>query len=73
MKRLVLAASALAALASVPALAGDTKPAPAAAKAASHPHFNDGGTLSWSTRLADAQKEAKKAGKLIFIEFGREA
>jgi hypothetical protein len=57
---LVLAASAGA------ARAGEEKPA-------SHPHFNDGGTLSWFTRLADARTAAKKAGKLIFIEFGREA
>jgi hypothetical protein len=40
---------------------------------ASHPHFNDGGALPWSTTLADAQKSAAKAGKLIFVEFGREA
>ena len=73
MKRLALAFSTLATLASVPAFAGETKPAPAAAKAAAHPHFNDGGTLSWTTKLADAQAAAKKSGKLIFIEYGREA
>ena len=38
-----------------------------------HPHFKDGGTLSWSKKLADAQAAAKAADKLIFIEFGREA
>ena len=70
MKRLALAAALLASPAAVPAFAGDAKPE---TKLAAHPHFNDGGTLHWSTRLADAQKEAKKAGKLIFIEFGREA
>jgi len=40
-------------------------------KALTHPHFNDGGTLRWFTNLADAQKVAKKEGKLIFIEYGR--
>jgi hypothetical protein len=38
-----------------------------------HPHFNDGGTLSWYTKLADAKAAAKKADKLIFVEFGRKA
>jgi hypothetical protein len=37
-----------------------------------HPHFNDQGTLSWSTTLAGAKAEAQAAGKFIFIEFGRE-
>ena len=37
-----------------------------------HPHFNDGGTLRWYTKLADAQAVAKKEGKLVFIEYGRE-
>ena len=47
-------------------LAGDApKPAP-------HPHFDDGGTLAWSTKVADAQAAAKASGKLIFIEYGRE-
>jgi hypothetical protein len=66
MKRFLLAAAA-AAFALLPvgaALAGDGAPA-------RHPHFDDGGALSWSTKLADAQKEAKKSGKLIFIEYGR--
>ena len=40
-------------------------------KTKAHPHFNDGGTLRWYTKLADAQKVAKKEGKLIFIEYGR--
>ena len=45
-----------------------------AAKAvAHHPHFDDQGTLSWSTKLADAQTAAKAGDKLIFIEYGREA
>jgi hypothetical protein len=38
-----------------------------------HPHFNDGGTLRWFTKLADAQAAAKKEGKFVFIEYGREA
>ncbi len=38
-----------------------------------HPHFDDGGALTWSTQLADAQKAAKAADKLIFVEYGREA
>ena len=37
-----------------------------------HPHFSDGGALSWSTALADAQAAAKASDKLIFIEMGRE-
>ena len=37
-----------------------------------HPHFNDGGTLRWSTGFAAAAAAAKKEGKLIFIEYGRE-
>lgn len=38
-----------------------------------HPHFNDGGTLRWYTKLADAEAAAKKEGKFVFIEYGREA
>ena len=41
--------------------------------AQAHPHFNDGGTLSWYTTLAEAQAAAKKADKLVFIEYGRAA
>lgn len=41
--------------------------------AQAHPHFDDGGTLPWYKTLAEAQAAAKKADKLIFIEFGREA
>jgi hypothetical protein len=37
-----------------------------------HPHFDDQGTMSWHTRFADAQREARETGKRIFIEFGRE-
>ena len=41
--------------------------------AGSHPHFDDGGTLDWSEKLADAQKAAAKSGKLILVEYGRKA
>jgi hypothetical protein len=37
-----------------------------------HPHFDDGGTLRWFTKFADAQSVAKKEGKLILIEYGRQ-
>jgi hypothetical protein len=37
-----------------------------------HPHFADGGVIRWYTKLADAQAVAKKEGKLILIEYGRE-
>jgi len=38
-----------------------------------HPHFDDGGTLQWQTKLSSAKAEARKADKLIFIEYGRAA
>ena len=38
-----------------------------------HPHFDDQGTLRWYTDLGGAQSAAKRAGKLILIEYGREA
>lgn len=50
--------------------AGDT---PAAGAKTPHPHCNDGGALSWSTKLAQATAAASGADKLIFIEYGREA
>ena len=43
-----------------------------AAVAGGHPHFNDGGVIPWYTKLAEAQAAAKKQGKLVFIEYGRE-
>jgi len=43
------------------------------ARKGAHPHFNDQGTIRWFTKLADAQAAAKKEGKLVFIEYGREA
>tara|TARA_R110002072_G_scaffold58824_11_gene149550 strand:- start:7550 stop:7954 length:405 start_codon:yes stop_codon:yes gene_type:complete len=36
-----------------------------------HPHFDDRGTLSWHTTMAQAKEEAARDGKLIFIELGR--
>ncbi len=41
-------------------------------RSARHPCFDDRGALPWSTKLADAQKSALKAGKLMFIVYGRE-
>jgi hypothetical protein len=37
----------------------------------SHPHFDDSGTLPWSSSLAAAQSAARAQGKLIFVEYGR--
>jgi hypothetical protein len=54
----------LVALAGV-ALAGDARN--------THPHFDDRGTLVWSSKLSDAQAAAKAAGKLIFVDHGRES
>ncbi len=39
----------------------------------SHPHFNDRGTLNWFETLEGAIEEAKRNGRMIFIEFGRKA
>lgn len=38
-----------------------------------HPHFDDKGTIDWEPRFADAMARAKREGRLIFVEFGREA
>ncbi len=37
-----------------------------------HPHFDDRATLDWNTRWSEAQAQARRERKLIFIEFGRE-
>jgi hypothetical protein len=37
-----------------------------------HPHFDDRGTLDWTTSYAEALGTAKKDGKRLFIEIGRE-
>jgi len=45
---------------------------PAALRAAHpHPHFDDRGTLAWTTRLDDAREAARQTGKLILVEYGR--
>ena len=38
-----------------------------------HPHFDDKGAVAWFTSYADAAAEAKKTGKRLFIESGRQA
>jgi thioredoxin-related protein len=38
-----------------------------------HPHFDDRGTLDWEVSFTAAMKRAKSEGKLLFVEFGREA
>ena len=65
MKTLALVALVLPLLAVVPAFGGNPKKE-------GHPHFDDGGALRWFTKLADAEAAAKKEGKLVFIEYGRE-
>ncbi len=37
-----------------------------------HPHFDDRGAHAWFTVFAEAQAAAKKDGKHLFIEIGRE-
>ena len=39
---------------------------------ARHPHFDDRGTLDWHVRWDDALAAARREGKLVFIEMGRE-
>lgn len=39
----------------------------------SHPHFDDQGTLQWHTGLEAALDQARREGKHVFIEMGREA
>ncbi len=43
------------------------------AKPRPHPHFQDRGTLDWNTRYDDALAAARRTGKIVFIEMGREA
>ena len=38
-----------------------------------HPHFDDRGTLDWRTRWDEALADARREGKLLFVEFGRAA
>lgn len=37
-----------------------------------HPHFDDNGTLDWTTDFAAAKAQAKAEGKIVLIEYGRE-
>ena len=37
-----------------------------------HPHFDDRGTFDWNTSYAEAQASARKEGKRLFVEIGRE-
>ena len=37
-----------------------------------HPHFDDRGTLDWTTTLDDARRAARASGKRILIELGRQ-
>jgi len=36
-----------------------------------HPHFDDQGTLDWTSDLDEGLARAKAAGKGVLIEFGR--
>ena len=36
-----------------------------------HPHFDDQGTLDWTTDLDEGLAKAKASGKGVMIEFGR--
>ena len=45
--------------------------APSPASAATHPHFDDRGTLVWYRTLPEAEAAARASGKLIFMESGR--
>ena len=37
-----------------------------------HPHFDDRGTLDWHVEWKSALAAAKRDGKHVFVEFGRE-
>ena len=39
--------------------------------ASSHPHFDDRGTLRWTTRWHEAQRAAREGEKLVLVELGR--
>ena len=36
-----------------------------------HPHFDDQGTLDWTTDLDEGLAKAKASGKGVMIDFGR--
>ena len=42
---------------------------PACAAPQEHPHFDDGGTLTWFKTLDEAKAAAKQADRLIFVEY----
>ena len=42
-------------------------------QASRHPHFDDRDTLPWHTSLEEALARARREGKHVFIEMGREA
>jgi hypothetical protein len=37
-----------------------------------HPHFDDRGTLDWHRRWSEALAAARREGKRLFVELGRE-
>ncbi len=39
----------------------------------SHPHFDDQGANHWFVTLEGGIDEAKRSGRMIFVEFGRKA
>jgi thioredoxin-like negative regulator of GroEL len=39
----------------------------------SHPHFNDQGAHKWFVTLEGGLEQAKRSGRMIFVEFGRKA
>lgn len=57
----------------IPALLWSVALVAAPAIAQKHPHFDDGGALEWHARLDAAKAAAKRASKLILIEYGRAA
>ncbi|MFM8979840.1 MAG: thioredoxin family protein, partial [Planctomycetia bacterium] len=40
---------------------------------APHPHFDDRGTLAWHATWAEASAAARRSGRLVFLDLGREA
>ncbi len=39
----------------------------------SHPHFDDQGAHNWFVTLEGGLEEAKRSGRMVFVEFGRKA
>jgi hypothetical protein len=42
-------------------------------RAQKHPHFDDGGTLVWHTKLSAAKEAAAREDRVILVEYGRKA